>query len=142
MDINFKEISCIPFCIIIFHKALIKFRNILNPFKVIYRQLSSHFAAIQFIYIQIFKIWRFFIFIIIFHVFVISFNISINGMTYSTSDTFLSIYNITISVKRASFTLVFFASCLICQYRCSKKTSRVKFIYFKTHILKVFKYIS
>ena len=55
---------------------------------IIYRQLLWHCLTIKIIYIPIFKIWRFFIFNRIFHVFVISFRISMNSMTYSSSDTF------------------------------------------------------
>ena len=51
-------------------------------------------------------------FIIIFDVFVISFCISINRVTYSPTYTFSIINIMSISVKRSNFTLVFFkATC-------------------------------
>ena len=48
------------------------------------------------------------IFILIFHVFVISFCISINRVTYSSFNTFFCHYNISLSVQRFNFTLVIF----------------------------------
>ena len=82
LNFNFKKIFFSTFFIIIFYKAFIKFRNMFNQLKVIYRQPLWHCPAMCIIYVLIFNIWRFFIFIIIFNVFVISFCISMNSMTF------------------------------------------------------------
>ena len=84
--VNFQDIQCqlkislITFFFIIFSEAWIKFRNILKPLKLICRHRLFHCPTIQIICIPIFKIWRFF-FIIMFHVFVISFCIAMNRVT-------------------------------------------------------------
>ena len=62
-----------------FFKAFIKFRIILNKFKVIDEQLLRHCWIMQIIYIPIFRIWKF-TFTTIFHVFVISFHISMDSV--------------------------------------------------------------
>ena len=86
--------------IIAFYEIFIKFKCFFNPFKVISSQVLWHCPTIQIIYILIFQIWPFFISIIIFHVFVITFFILINSVTFI----FL--------IKRSNFTLVFFkAAC-------------------------------
>ena len=72
----------------IFRKIFIKLRNIFYPLKIIYWKLLRHCLTIQMIYIPILNIRRFFIFIIIFHVFVISFCIWINKVRWSSSYTF------------------------------------------------------
>ena len=56
-----------------FRCIFIQFRKIFNPRKSIYRQFLWHCPTIQIIYIPIFKIWRFFVFTIIFHLFFINF---------------------------------------------------------------------
>ena len=61
------------FLIITFYKIFIKLRSIFDSLEIIYRKLLRHFLSIKSIYIPIFKIWWFFIFIIIIHIFVISF---------------------------------------------------------------------
>ena len=66
-----------------FFKAFIKFRIILNKIKVIDKQLLRHYWIMQIIYIPIFRIWKF-IFTTSFHVFVISFYISMDSVTYSS----------------------------------------------------------
>ena len=73
MNINFKETSFFTFLIITFYKIFIKLRSIFDSLEIIYRKLLRHFLSIKSIYIPIFKIWWFFIFIIIIHIFVISF---------------------------------------------------------------------
>ena len=80
-----------------FYKTFTKFRNIFNPFKII---------------IAILKIRQLFIFIIIFHVFVIISWISINSETFLLWYILKTINNMLISVKRSNFTLTFFkATC-------------------------------
>ena len=94
--------------IITFCKAFIKFRKIFNPFKVIYWQPLWYCPTILLIYIPIFKIWRFLILIILFHIFVISFCISINRVTCSTCNP----YSISLSNNSYSSTsVVFKATC-------------------------------
>ena len=85
---NFKKISFITFFVIVFYKIFIKLRSIFDLLKIVYSKLLRHCPFIYIISIPILKAWWFFIFIIIFHVFVISFCISINRMAYSTSNTF------------------------------------------------------
>ena len=75
-----------PFFIIIFYEIFIKLRSIFYPFKILYWKLLRHCPTIRIIYIPILKIWWFFIFIVIFHVFVITFCISINRVTYCSSN--------------------------------------------------------
>ena len=87
LNINFNKISFIAFFIIAFDKIFIIPRCFFNPLKAIYRQLLWNCPFIQTVYIPIFKIWWFFIFIIILHIFVISFSILINSMRYSSSKT-------------------------------------------------------
>ena len=56
--------------------------------QVIYWIILLHFPTVKMFYIPILKIWQFFIFILIFHAFMISFFILIKGMIYSSSNTF------------------------------------------------------
>ena len=91
LNINFEKISFINFFIIFFYRILIKLRSIFDLLKIIYWKLLQHCPTLQIIYIPTLKtlnIWWFFTFIIIFHVFIISFCISINRVTYSSSNTF------------------------------------------------------
>ena len=67
-----------------FHEIFFHLRCFCNPLKIIYRWCLWHCLSIQIIYVPILKIWWFFIFIIIFHAFIISFHISIKRVTYST----------------------------------------------------------
>ena len=59
-----------------FYEVLIKFKNIFNPLKTIYWHLLQHCPTIFFV--PLFKKLRFFILIIIFNVFTISFCILMN----------------------------------------------------------------
>ena len=108
MNIKFKENILITILIVVFYEVFIKLGCIFNELKTIYMQLLWYCPTIYITYIWIIKIWWFFIFIIIFYVFVISFYISMNSMTYSTSNTFSTINNISVSINRSTFTLVFF----------------------------------
>ena len=115
MNINFEKISFIILFIIVFYEIIIKLKSVFELLKIIYWKAFRHSPATKIIYIPILNIWRFFILIIIVYVFVISFSILINRVTYSSSYTFLhfsTINNTSISVKRSNFTLVFFkATC-------------------------------
>ena len=82
-------------------------RSIFYRLKSIYWKLLRHCPPIYIIYTPILNIRRFFILILIFHVFVISFCNPINRMIYSPLTPFSTINNISISVKRSNFTLVF-----------------------------------
>ena len=88
--------SFIIFIITAFYEILIKFRCFFNSFKIFYRQILWHSLTIQMIYISISKVWRFIIFIIIFMHLLLVFYISINSVTYSSSDTFSTIKSISI----------------------------------------------
>ena len=99
-----------------FYKIFIKLlRSLFHPLQIIYRNLLQRCPTIEIIYIQILKIWRFFTFIIMFHIFVSSVCISIITVTYSFCFFFFfffllpfpSISNISISVKNSNFTTVF-----------------------------------
>ena len=105
---NFKKISFITFFIIAFYEILIKLRSEFCPLKTIYWKLLRHCPTIKTIYIPLLKIGQFFIFVIIFYVFLISFCVLIYRVTYSPLIPFPTINNISISVKRSTFTLVFF----------------------------------
>ena len=126
LKINFKKMSFIIFFIIVFYEIFIKLGSIFYLQKV----FTGNFYYIAqpsklIIYIPILNIWRFFVFIIIFHVFVISFCMLINICPLIP---FSSINNISISVKISNFTLVFLKAA--CHW---KKFCRIKFIYFKTY---------
>ena len=69
---------------IIFYELFIKLRSIIDPFKFIYWELLQHLLNIWIIYIPIFKIWG--SFIINFNIFIISFCISMNCVTYPFSN--------------------------------------------------------
>ena len=87
-------------------------RSIFYSLKIIYCKILGLCSTISLIYIPILKIWRLFIFIIIFYVFVISFCISINRLIIPLLIPFSAINNISLSVKRSNFTLVVFkAAC-------------------------------
>ena len=81
------KISFITLVIIILPKIFIKLRSFFNPFKFIYWKLLRHCPSIQIIYIPI---WWFLIVIIIFHIFVISFCISMYCVKYSFSNSFFN----------------------------------------------------
>ena len=81
LNINFKKNSFITFFIITFYEVFIKLWSTFNPPKVIHWKLFWHFPTKWIIY-PIFNIWRLFIFIIIFHVFIVSFCISMNRVTF------------------------------------------------------------
>ena len=61
-----------------------KLRSILNPLKIINWKLLHSCSTMQIICIPVFKIWRLFIFIIISHVAVISYRISIIRAMFSS----------------------------------------------------------
>ena len=88
LNIISKKTSFIIFFIIVFYKIFIKLRSTFDLLNIIYWKLLQHCLAIKNIYISILKIWWFFIFILIFYVFPISFCILINKVTYSSSNTF------------------------------------------------------
>ena len=98
MNINLKNKSLITFIIIAFYEIFIKFTNTFNPFKVTYRQLLWQCPSIYIIYIPIFKLWQFLILIIIFHILIISICISINRVTYFTSNAFSTITSISLLI--------------------------------------------
>ena len=93
LNIHFKKISYISIFITYCYEILIKLRCFLR-----YCPQNQIFC------VPIFKIRWLLIFIIIFH----RFCIQINNMTYSTSDTFFTNNNISISVNRFHFISVFF----------------------------------
>ena len=84
------------------HYNSFKLRSIFDLFKFIYQKLLRHCPTMQIIYIPVFKIRWFYIFVIIFHIFVISFCILMNLMLFSI------INSISISVNNSNFTSVFF----------------------------------
>ena len=112
MKVNLRKISIITSFITAFLRTFIDLRCFFNLLKTIYRRLRRHCPSIQIIYIPMFYLWLFFIFIIIFHIFVISFHLSMNSMHICPLIPFSTINNISISVSRSNFTLVFFeATC-------------------------------
>ena len=129
LNINFNEVFFITFFILDSYKNFIKFRSTSIHSKLFTGSFWD-IAQPYIIYIPILKIWRFFIFIIIFHVFVISFCRSINRVTYSYSNTFFC-HNISISIKRSNFTLMIF---LILEV---KEILQEQVNIFMTHILKL-----
>ena len=102
-----QKVFYITIFIVAFYIIFIKLRCVFNPLKTIHLQLLWHCQLIKSIYVPVLKTWWFFIFIIMFQVFIISFCVSVNNMTYFTSDIFFSINNISISVSRSNFTLFF-----------------------------------
>ena len=104
LNINFKQIFFITFFIIVFYGIFIKLRSKFCLLRIIYWKLLQHCLPIEIIYTPILSIWRSFIFITIYHVFVIWHILPF--ILFST------INSILISVKRFSFILVFFkATC-------------------------------
>ena len=97
---------CEGFFIITFYKNFIKFRNMFNPLKVIYRQSLWYCAIVQIIYTSSFKIWRSFIFIVI-YIFITIVYTSVSRVTYFTSNSFSTINSISISVNNSDFASVF-----------------------------------
>ena len=87
---NIKKISFITFFDIEFYEVFINLRSIIDPLKIFYRKLLQHCPTIYIIYIPIFKTWRFFIFVILFHIFLISFCASMNCVTYSSCNSFFN----------------------------------------------------
>ena len=102
-----QKVFYITIFTVAFYIIFIKLRCVFNPLKTIHLQLLWHCQLIKSIYVPVLKTWWFFIFIIMFQVFIINFGVSVNNMTYFTSDIFFSINNISISVSRSNFTLVF-----------------------------------
>ena len=70
----------------IIYELYVILNSIFYPLKIIHQKLLQHCPNIYLIYISILNIWGFFIFIIIFHLFVIS--SCINRVTCSSSYTF------------------------------------------------------
>ena len=111
-DINFKNKSFITFFIITFYNPFTKFRNIFNLFKVIYKQLGWHCPTRQVIHIPKCKIWWFIIFIIIFHMFSITFAYLLIQWDILPLISCLTINSISILFNNSNFTSVFFkAAC-------------------------------
>ena len=103
-NINFKKTSLITILIVAFCEIFIKLRCNFNLLETIYRQTLWYFSSIWVIYILALTIWWFF------HVFVINFLIMINNESLIMS--FCGISNISLSVNRSNFTLIFFkAAC-------------------------------
>ena len=107
LNINFKKIPFIVFFITDFYETFIKFINIFPPLKIIYWQLLWRCQNIQIIYMPIFKIWRFFIFILIFHIFIIRFEYWLIEWHISILIPFSTINSISVSVNNSNFTSVF-----------------------------------
>ena len=79
----------ITILIVVFCEIFIKFGFIFNFWMYYHMQVFFwHYWFMEIMYIPLLKIHWFFIFIIIFHRFIISFCISMNSMTYSISNTF------------------------------------------------------
>ena len=105
LNINLEKISFVTFFIIVFYEVFIKLRSFYYPFKMIYRKLLWHCPTIQFIYISVIKIWCFYIFIIIFHIFLLAF-----VYLWITWHTPLLISFSTVNIMSASVTSSYFTS--------------------------------
>ena len=99
LDINFKKIYFMTFFIIILCKIFIKLRSFFYSFKFIYCKHLRHCPSMYIIYILIF--------IIIFHIFMISFCISMNYITIPPLMPFSAIDSISMSVNNSIFFLSF-----------------------------------
>ena len=100
MTINFKKISCISIFIVVFYKVFIKLRCIFNLLKTI------NFWDITRPYILFTS--KFFVFIIIFHVFVLLLAFAYQWITWHVLPlvTFPTISGISMSVDTSNFTVV------------------------------------
>ena len=113
MWITYPFLSCklaasfLTFSIFIFLRK--KGKSLWRSFSVYRTSISRKYPISLFLFYfskkSILKIRRFFIFIISFHALII--RISMNSITYSTSDTFIFMKGISISVNWSNFTLVF-----------------------------------
>ena len=103
LNINFQKISFVTFFLIFVLKSILNREVTLIHSKF----FTGSFCDIQIICTLIVQIQQFFLFITVFHVFVINFCISTNTVTYSSSNFFFTVNNILISVERPNFTLAF-----------------------------------
>ena len=87
LSTNFKCISLATVFIGVFYKFLIKPKQVFSSFETIHRQFLWH-CSYKVVNIPIYQIWKFFFWIKIFHVLVVSSFILIYNMTHSTSDAF------------------------------------------------------
>ena len=128
-------ISMFSYIFIVF----LKFCSFISLKKIFFEIIFAFcLASIQIIYIPILKIWWFFI--LIFHVFLISFCILMNSMTYSTSDTcFYHYILMSVSCWNLNFLFLRLFSMLI---QVHKKKWAGWTRYFKTHFSKIFKCIA
>ena len=106
LNIIFKKTFFITSFIIVFFEILFKLRMIFDPFKYITGKFCNIKQLYESYYISIFMIWWCFILITIFHIFIIRFCISMNYVTYSSSNFFFN-HSISISVNNSNFTSVF-----------------------------------
>ena len=139
--INFKKILFVTFFIIAFNETFVKFKTIFYLLKIILLQIFAKLSIhIDYLHSNI-EYMMTLIFIIIFHGFLISFCILINGVIYSSSNTFSTIINVSISVETSNFTLVFFKAACHSNPGAERYFRRIKLIYIKTRIVKVLKCI-
>ena len=140
--------SFITIFIVVFYEISIKLRYVFNPLKTVYRQISGQDPAIlKLIYIPVIKIWSFFIFIIIFHIFIISVYISLNRIICSIVDTFFLPlityrYQLIDPILLCFFFLFVFFLRLLAMLILVQKKNEQDQAHFKEHILKIVKYIS
>ena len=155
MNINVKEIFfiavslfvCLFFCICFF-KYFLNWDSFSTHLKLstdTFCDITYPFELFKYkfickLFIKILKIELFFISVLMFHVFVVSFCMLTNWLKFSPLISLFDLNQIQVLDKRSSFTLVF-QYYLPCYFWGSKKMSKFKFISFKTHILKVLKYI-
>ena len=109
---NLRKYLSSFFSLYFFYKIFIKFRSIFNPLKIVYWKLLRHWPTIQIIYIPVLRIRQFFIFIIIFMYLLLAFAYRQIEWHIPPLILFSTINNITKSVQKSNFTLVFFkAAC-------------------------------
>ena len=84
-----------------------------SPFQSEYMQFSWHCSSIKLARIAVHVIWRFFTLVIIFHVLVVDFCITMYGIAHSTSDDFFNISSILASVIDSNSNFVLLQACLL-----------------------------
>ena len=75
--------------------------------------LLQHCISVQIIYIPVLRIWYFFIYTIIFHVFVVSFWTLMNNMASSSSEPFSTINKISMFLNSSNL-ILYFSMLLAC----------------------------
>ena len=112
LNINLKNVTYLAFFIVVLYENFVKLQNMLNPFKIKCRKLLHHWKSIQVINIPVINV-RLFFYFYRYHSDIYYWLLhTMDCVAYSTSNTFSTTSNISMSFNESNSTPLFFkATC-------------------------------